>query len=100
MECVLAGRIRMHEFKRTPRFPRCLVGNVASEDWKAMAERYCSTYPTGLNLAQNDCKTFSLQLVRTLTSVEMCNLQELEMVTPSKSGADDSQTVPGLLDWN
>ena len=90
----------MHEFKRTPRFPRCLVGNVASEDWKAMAERYCSTYPTGLNLAQNDCKTFSLQLARTLTNAETSSLHELVMVTPSEGGTDALQTVPDLLDWN
>lgn len=95
----LAGRIRIHEFKRLPPFPRSLVGEVGLDDWQTSVEGFCSAYPSRLNLAQNDCKTFSLQLAKTLTNIETSSLEDLVMVTTGGGGAGGSPSVPDLLDW-
>lgn len=90
----------MHTFRRVPPFPRSLVG-LTSDDWKEMADAHSSTYPSRLNLAQNDCKSFSLQLAKTLTGVEIARLDDLIMHTPSsKRGTNDSHAIPDLLDWS
>lgn len=88
----------MHTFKKVPRFPRSLVGSTL-DDWKVKAEQYCAAYPSQLDLAKCDCKTFSLQLSRALTDVEIGSLDELSTATPSLQGDSDEKPAPDLLDW-
>lgn len=93
------GRIRKHTFRRVPRFPRSLIGST-EDDWQYRADTYASTYPSRLNLATNDCKSFAVELASTLTGTPIVSLDELTMDIEAKSEGSDVGSGPDILDWS